>query len=222
MAGLNSCVWGLRVQSHNARGVLSMANSGPGTNRSQFFITFKACTHLDKKHAVFGRVVGGMEVIDKVEQLSTDSEDRPYDDVKILRTEVYANPFQEYDAAKAQGKDVFQVAKEKAASDASAKVRGVVVKVGNDWIAYDDLGDVDMAKIPTSECSKDESVGKYLKPVTAGNAGKKRSLADGDTAASGGGGADVAIATVPSAIEGKKSKKQSKPSGGGFGNFDGW
>ncbi|TYZ57767.1 hypothetical protein PybrP1_003225 [[Pythium] brassicae (nom. inval.)] len=204
--------------SHNARGVLSMANSGPGTNRSQFFITFKACTHLDKKHAVFGRVVGGMEVLDKVEQLSTDSEDRPYDDVKILRTEVYANPFQEYDAAKAQGKDVFEVAKEKAASEASAKVRGVVLKVGNEWVAYDDLGDGAIAQIPTSECSKDESVGKYLKAgAVTSKAVKKRSLEDDDTAA----GAAAVAMTIPSAIEGKKSK-QTKTTGGGFGNFAGW
>ena len=62
---------------HTGRGVLSMANSGPNTNGSQFFITFKSASHLDDKHTVFGRVVGGLDTLAKVEKVPTDKEDKP-------------------------------------------------------------------------------------------------------------------------------------------------
>ena len=57
---------------HEGRGVLSMANSGPNTNGSQFFITFKSAAHLDGKHSVFGRVVGGLDTLTKIEKVKTD------------------------------------------------------------------------------------------------------------------------------------------------------
>lgn len=57
--------------SHDQKGILSMANSGKNTNGSQFFITTGPAIHLDCKHVVFGLVVDGMDVLDKVEKVGT-------------------------------------------------------------------------------------------------------------------------------------------------------
>jgi peptidyl-prolyl cis-trans isomerase B (cyclophilin B) len=72
-----------------ARGALAMANAGPNTNGSQFFIvTAEACPWLDGKHTVFGRVTGGRDVIDAISALETDGRDRPREDVVIDRVEL--------------------------------------------------------------------------------------------------------------------------------------
>jgi peptidyl-prolyl cis-trans isomerase B (cyclophilin B) len=69
---------------HVGRGALAMANSGPNTNGSQFFIvTAEACPWLDGKHTVFGRVTDGMDVVDEISRVPKDGRDRPRDDVRI-------------------------------------------------------------------------------------------------------------------------------------------
>ena len=73
------------------RGALAMANAGPNTNGSQFFIvTADSCPWLDGKHTVFGRVTSGMELVDRISSVSTDANDKPFDDVKIERVELAA------------------------------------------------------------------------------------------------------------------------------------
>jgi len=83
--------------THSGRGVLSMANSGPNTNKSQFFVTFRSARHLDNKHSVFGRVVGGLETLDKIEAIATDSKDRPKEKIVVINCQVFVNPYEEAD-----------------------------------------------------------------------------------------------------------------------------
>ena len=69
----------------NDRGTISMANAGPNTGGSQFFINLVNNNFLDAKHPVFGKVVEGMDVVDKIAKVRTNSADKPLEDVKIIK-----------------------------------------------------------------------------------------------------------------------------------------
>jgi len=88
--------------THDSRGVLSMANKGKNTNSSQFFILYRPQSHLDRKHTVFGRVVGGTDVLDLMETTPTDSDDRPTRDIKIEEVVVFVDPFEEFEKQRLQ------------------------------------------------------------------------------------------------------------------------
>jgi peptidyl-prolyl cis-trans isomerase A (cyclophilin A) len=75
--------------THDSAGTLSMANSGPNTNGSQFFITLDAQPHLDGRHAVFGEVVDGMDTVREIGDVDTDGDDRPAEDVVIETVQIY-------------------------------------------------------------------------------------------------------------------------------------
>ncbi|KAL6076639.1 Peptidyl-prolyl cis-trans isomerase-like 3 [Balamuthia mandrillaris] len=77
---------------HNKRGIVSMANSGPDTNQSQFFITYQKHSHLNNVYTVFGHVISGFEALDALEKVPVDEAERPITPVRIRSVTIHANP----------------------------------------------------------------------------------------------------------------------------------
>ncbi|KAK7252769.1 hypothetical protein RIF29_36963 [Crotalaria pallida] len=166
---------------HSGRGVVSMANSGPHTNGSQFFILYKSASHLNFKHTVFGGVVGGMTTLAAMEKVPVDDNDRPLEEIKITSVTVFVNPYTEPDEEEEQDN-----AKEKNAVDDDND------KVGswfsNPGAAISESGGTGIGG------GSGGGVGKYLKArngqvqaesaatvdTSATVAGKKRKVASGE------------------------------------------
>ncbi|XP_066355799.1 peptidyl-prolyl cis-trans isomerase CYP65-like [Miscanthus floridulus] len=133
---------------HSGRGVVSMANSGPHTNGSQFFILYKSATHLNFKHTVFGMVVGGLTTLSAMEKVPVDDDDRPLEEIKILKVSIFMNPYTEPDEEE-------EKAKEEKKKDEDYD------KVGS-WYSNPGTG-------VAGSTSTGGGVGKYLKARTAGS-----------------------------------------------------
>ncbi|KAG5666874.1 hypothetical protein PVAND_014882 [Polypedilum vanderplanki] len=93
-------IWGEKFEDefkdnlkHNERGIVSMANSGPNSNQSQFFFTYSSQPALDLKYTVFGKVIDGFQVLDELEKLAVNPKTyRPLVEKKINYVTIHANP----------------------------------------------------------------------------------------------------------------------------------
>ncbi|KAK4232161.1 hypothetical protein QBC38DRAFT_146853 [Podospora fimiseda] len=192
-------IWGKNFQdevegplSHDGRGVLSMANKGKDTNSSQFFITYRQCKHLDKKHTIFGKVIDGLDTtLNKLEEVPVESgSNRPLKEILIQDILVVVDPFEEF-------------MKEKKEKDEEEKIKEEIRRQGG---TEDDKVTWTGKRIRTAgdggeDKGGDLGVGKYLKnAVSNGNEGQ---------------------GVVEDIIEPEPPKKKVRM-GGGFGNFDGW
>ncbi|TFK57055.1 cyclophilin-like protein [Heliocybe sulcata] len=182
---------------HDARGVVAMANKGPSTNGSQWYVTFRETPHLDKKHTVFGKVVGGEDLLDTLEKLPVKpGTERPAKPVKITEVIIYQDPFEEYKERLAK-----KLAKRAEAESNPAATKPHEKKTGDhmNWFGVK----VGTENKPTV-AGEGGGVGKYLNL----NANNKRPLTT----------ASPAPAAAPEAGIGEAKKKRKL----GFGDFEGW
>ncbi|KAL5641827.1 hypothetical protein ACGC1H_002050 [Rhizoctonia solani] len=159
-----------KAEKHDARGVLSMANKGMNSNGSQFFLTFKPTPHLDGKHTVFGKLVGGEDVLDAMESVPcVPGTEKPAKDIRITEVIIYQDPFEEYKARLARKLE------HQSQSADPKKRRAETLEDSMTWFGQK------VGEQPKAEVGQG-GVGKYLKldaPASApkntgGDAGKKK------------------------------------------------
>ena len=173
-----------------------MANEGSHTNLRQFFITFAApLTHVDRKHSIFGQVVGeqSLQVLEKLKQQATHPKtNRPVTPIVIQRTEILVNPAQE------------------AVEWMKTKLEEVLIQRKESSSSKSRTDRVESKSTSTNQSSGVPQVGKYLpKAQSANTAGVKRKER----------GEDYFLGQEGAVI---KTSKKTKPKASKFGDFSGW
>lgn len=197
-----SSIWGKNFKDefdgplgHDARGVVSMANKGKDTNGSQFFITYRAAKHLDRKHTIFGRVVGGMDTLSRIENIEVGEGDRPVTDVVMQEVVVFVDPFDE-------------ARKERREQDEKEVEQEEVRKMGGKeddrttWTGKRLRGEGGNGGLGTG--AGGAGIGKYLE------------------AAKGAGGVNGGEVVVEEWEGMEEPVRKKVKAGAGFGNFDSW
>ncbi|KAK4988249.1 cyclophilin peptidyl-prolyl cis-trans isomerase Cyp8 [Elasticomyces elasticus] len=183
--------------THDARGVLSMANKGKDTNSSQFFLTYRAAPHLNRKHTIFGRVVDGLDTLARLEAVKTDDKDRPVEECRLEDVIVYVDPFEQFLAEKAtrEGKETVREEVRRAGGTEDDRVTWTGRKIRGDGVVE-------------RESEGGGGVGKYLHAAaTVGSAGGVKATEE---------------EIVGGWEEAEMPPKKKIKGGGGFGNFDAW
>jgi len=182
-------------ERHSTRGILSMANKGKNTNTSQFFITYRAVPHLDRKHTIFARVVGGLDTtLRSMETAEVGEKDKPVDDIEILDIVVFVDPFEEWQKERKdkETKDLEAEEIKKQGGTADDKTTWTGKRIRAD-------GTVD------SGSGEGLGVGKYLQAA-------KQDIQNQDD--------DKIVGYIDEEEDVAPVKKKAKT--GGFGNFDAW
>ena len=203
--------------THDARGVLSMANKGRNTNSSQFFVTYRPAKHLDRKHTIFGRVVDAntpgsadAKTLDALEAVPVaEGSNRPLEECRIEEVVVLIDPFEEF-------------LKEKSVREAEVRSKEEVRRRGG---TEDDRTTWTGKRIRVDGGVEEEegggkAVGRYLKAAREQLQLQQRGEEDGEGGGEGGGGGGGGGGQQ--VVETWEEPVRKKVKTGGFGNFDSW